>query len=204
MARMIVGCTFKDKDKSFENVFIGLLHSRILDADSRDYVSRDAWASGYLSSIVDTDRLISAVTLPKNKKGEYTLCYDIKAINEIKAAIQVKNFQQENVINHHTVVYEQNLIKKAMESVALIESGEKETSDDKLRRKAMALLCLLKGFWGDLGNDDIGNYPTDDYFVCLMNKHKNLPYVNEWFFASICSKTFMENKRGILVAFSEI
>lgn len=181
VARMIVGCKFADNKKSFQNVFIELLHSKILDADSLDYVSRDAWASGYLSSKVDTARLLSSVTIYKDGVDNYSLCYDIKAINEIRAALNVKNFQQENVINHHTVIYEQALLKKAMESAALLYGDQSDVNDQAKRREYLGKICSLDGFLGKLPSGDLRNYPTDDYFICMMRQHPDCIYVSEWF-----------------------
>lgn len=181
VARMIVGCKYIDKSKSFHNVFIELLHSKILDADSLDYVSRDAWASGYLSSKVDTVRLLNSITLHVDSYGKYSLCYDIKAINEIRAALHVKNFQQENVINHHTVVYEQALLKRAMESVATLSETERETGNATERKKHLGKICNLKGFLGELEEGDLMNFPTDDFFICRMRAYPKNRYVQEWF-----------------------
>lgn len=181
VARMIVGCKYKNPNRSFENVFIELLHSKILDADSLDYVSRDAWASGYLASKVDTDRLLGSITVFQEEKDKFTLCYDIKAINEIRAALQVKNFQQENVINHHTVVYEQALLKKAMESVALKCYEQDETEDKSVRKKYLGKICRLNGFLGKEVIGSLSNYPTDDYFICQMRQYPICDYVDEWF-----------------------
>lgn len=80
----------------------------------------------------------------------------------------MKNFQQENVINHHTVVYEQALLRKAMESVALLSQNQQEESDNEFRKKFLANLCKLESFIGKLSPGGLGNYPTDDYFICKM------------------------------------
>ncbi len=92
LARMIVGCRYQDENRTFQNVFIELLHSKILEADGLDYISRDAWASGYLTSRVDVNRLLNSVLIFKDSEGHYSLCYDVKMLNEIRSALHVKNF----------------------------------------------------------------------------------------------------------------
>lgn len=181
LVRMIVGCKYQDEEKTFHNVFIELLHSKILDADGLDYISRDAWASGYLTPRVDVNRLLDSVSIFKDLNGEYSLCYNVKALNEIRSALHVKNFQQENVINHHTVVYEQALLKKAMESTAFHLMDEPEKSDDYSRRLQLSKICLVDGFYGTLEKGHLGNFPSDDYFVCLMRQFPDNKYAEEWF-----------------------
>lgn len=181
LVRMIIGCKYQKDSKSFHNVFIELLHSKILDADGLDYICRDAWASGYLTPRVDINRLLDSITLYKNDLGQYKLCYDARALNEIRSALHVKNFQQENVINHHTVVYEQALLKRAMESVAYLLNGKEEEFEPEKRKIQLGSICLLDGFYGNLEEGNLGNYPTDDYFVCRMRAFPDNIYVKEWF-----------------------
>ena len=63
VARMIMGCKYKDnKDQKnqIKNEIISLLNGRAIDVDKLDYTARDRWASGYTSSSIDLERLISA------------------------------------------------------------------------------------------------------------------------------------------------
>lgn len=78
-------------------------------------------------------------------------------------------------------MYEQALLKRAMESAALFHEQQPETEDKILRRKYLGKLCSLEGFLGKLPSGDLKNYPTDDYFVCLMRQFPECKYVKEWF-----------------------
>ena len=104
IVRMIIGCKYmtNKKHKSFENAFIDLIHGDIIDADGLDYACRDAWASGYCTSKIDVDRLIDSISIEKDEEGQFLICYTAKALNEIEAVLNVKSFQQTNVITHHT------------------------------------------------------------------------------------------------------
>lgn len=186
IARMIIGCKYvEDKEhKSFENAFIDLIHGDIIDADGLDYACRDAWASGYCTSKIDVDRLIDSISIEKDKDGQYLVCYTAKALNEIEAVLNVKSFQQTNVITHHTVVYEQHLLVKAMESAALFHiEGKKNIEDEKERLSALKKLCCIDSFYSNMPlNYSKVNlvYPMDDDFVSLMKYIPEDKYVKQW------------------------
>ena len=183
IARMIVGCEYiKDKTKSFENVFINLIHG-VIDADGLDYVCRDTWASGYSTNNVDIKRLIDSICIHR-EDGNYRLCFTSKALNEIESVLNVKNFQQYNVITHHTIKYEQHLLVKAMESAALYHLGENNEETDSLKRKeALQQLCNLSAITGEhtFGKNNIilSNIMDDDY-VALMKYVKDDFYIKQW------------------------
>ena len=105
IARMIVGFKYSNSDKSFENAFIELLHSKILDADGLDYACRDAAMAGYSTSTIDVERLLDEIYVVKDKDDgdQYKVCFSNKAINEIEFVLGVKHFQQYNVFAHHVV-----------------------------------------------------------------------------------------------------
>lgn len=174
IARMIVGCKYvADKEhKSFENAFIDLIHGDIIDADGLDYACRDAWASGYCTSKIDVDRLIDSISIAKDENGQFIVCYTAKALNEIEAVLNVKSFQQTNVITHHTVVYEQHLLVKAVESAALFHiEGRKNVEDENKRLSALKQLCCIDSFYSPmkLMSSKVNLlYPMDDDFVSLM------------------------------------
>lgn len=186
IARMIIGCFYyREPEKySFENVFIELIHGNVIDADGLDYVCRDAWASGYCTAKVDVIRLIESIRIVKNDRNLFNVCYTPKALNEIEGVLTVKTFQQTNIITHHTVVYEQRLLVKAMESAALYHFGLDNTVDEDLREEALGMLCNVHTMVGTvhLPKHNIPlSFPMDDDFVSLMKYIPNDRYVKQWF-----------------------
>lgn len=183
VVRMIVGCPYSDvTHKSFENAFIELIHGEWIDADRLDYVCRDTWASGYSTSHIDMARLIDSICIVKDN-NLYKVCFTDKALNEIESVLNVKDFQQQNVITHHTVVYEQNLLVKAMESTALHHFNLPYTEDLAERSNALRMLCNVEMFFDTitLPKHQIQlNMLMDDDFVHLMKYVKDDEYVGQW------------------------
>lgn len=190
IARMIVGCRYPDeRNESFKNAFIELLHSDVLDVDGLDYACRDVWASGYSTFTIDVDRLLSSVYVVKDKNdgNKFTVCYSTKAINEIISVLGVKSFQSAYVFCHHIVVYEQTLLVKAMESAAMFVLGKnyKAYADQELRTAALRSLCDYNSMLKTtiLGSDK-GKFPllhpSDDDFVRLMKFIPDDYYVQQW------------------------
>jgi len=183
VVRMIIGCQYSNKQRSFENAVIELIHGELIDADRLDYVCRDAWASGYSTSSVDVQRLINAIRIIKDAGDEYVVCFTDKALNEIESVLNVKDFQQRNVITHHTVVYEQALLVKAMESAALFHFGCKIIDDKSEREKALRKICEVNTFFQSLILPMLNLelwMPMDDDFVYLMKYVKDDKYVRQW------------------------
>lgn len=184
VVRMIIGCKYQDvANKSFENAMIDLIHGEIIDSDGLDYVKRDSWASGYSTAKVDSERLISAIRVHKNAEGNWMVCYSPKALNEIEAVLAVKTYQQKNVITHHTVVFEQNLLVKAMESAALYHFDIPFTEDEGVRRDALEQLCDVDAYLAALvlpKKEIPFVYPEDDDFISLMKYVKDDKYVSQW------------------------
>lgn len=193
VARMITGVEYSDKiNYSFENAMINLIHGEVIDADGLDYVCRDTWAAGYSTAKVDVERLINSITITKDKKdkdGIYQLCYTAKCLNEIEAVLKIKTFQQFYVINHHIVIYEQELLKEAMKSAAFYHyCGKNDEKTLEKREKALQKLCDIKSFYNDDGNIGVETtntsinviLPMDDDFVFLMKYVKEDKYVKQW------------------------
>ena len=190
VARMIIGLKYEDKKHSFENAMIDLIHGEVIDADSLDYVCRDAWASGYATTSVDVNRLIDSVRVLLDNKGIFHLCFTSKCLNEIEAVLKVKTFQQSFVINHHTVVYERRLLVKAMESAALYHFyGEKGVKEKEKRVKALKKLCSIDCFYKRDGAFPCIEtkhskikiaLPMDDDFISLMKPVRDDMYVSQW------------------------
>lgn len=187
LVRMITGYKILDgqqPNKSFENAMIELIHGDIIDADGLDYVCRDVWAGGYKNFTIDLNRLISSIEIDRNDKGEYSVLYSSKALNEIEAVLNIKNFQYLYVIKHHKVLLEQYMLVEAMKSAACYHLELSDETQDK-RDNALRSLCDFKIF---IEPKKLGkcNYelfcPVDDDFVVLMKLYDlDEYYIKQWF-----------------------
>ncbi|MDL2257385.1 HD domain-containing protein [Bacteroidales bacterium OttesenSCG-928-I14] len=174
IGRMIIGCPYEDKNKSLENCFISLLHGEVIDADRLDYVCRDKWASGYLSSSVDIDRLISSMKI-KHENKKYIITYGKSALNEIQAVMDSRNFQQIWVFKHHQIVYEQMLLQESVKELVKVVSPQDPNNTKTLfNYKSFEELTQV--------NENVSIFlPSDDDIVHLMKTHKdNIPHLEEW------------------------
>lgn len=132
ICRMIIGCQY-GTDHELENCYIQLLNGAIADADRLDYACRDVWASGYATSAIDVRRIASATHIkPNPETGKLVLCYDNNAITEIFNMIEVRQFQNKYIITHHTVQYEQAILIKAAEIMALHQLPNKPSGEEAL------------------------------------------------------------------------
>lgn len=97
--------------------------------------------------------------------------------------------QQSFVINHHTVMYEQKLLVKAMESAALYHFENVRNEEDEVhRQQALQKLCSIDSFYKNLGEP--GKFteythikvalPMDDDFIALMKPVSDDKYVRQW------------------------
>lgn len=125
--RMIIGAKYNQNSKisQIKDCFIDLLHGSVLDADRVDYACRDVWASGYTTASIDVQRIVAALhikPIPNNDRLE--VCYDYNALTEIVNMLEVRSFQNKYVINHHTVQYEQEILVKAAETMAVSIFGQ--------------------------------------------------------------------------------
>lgn len=181
MVRMIIGLPYKNEKgyplrNEFRNVMIELIHGTI-DADGLDYVCRDVWAGGYNNFNVNLHRLIESITV-NLKDGIYTLSFSSKALNEIEAVLNVKNFQFLYVINHHKVLLEQHYLVEGVKSAAVYHCQIDN------REQAIRALCDFHSFANEnvLAKGYRLYRPCDDDFVCLMKQ--TIPedeYITQWF-----------------------
>lgn len=182
IARMITGIKYSNDSSEFSlrNCFISLLHGEI-DADRIDYACRDTWSAGYSKQAIDAKSLITCMHIRKNKDNaeSYCVCFDKRALTEIESVFGVKDFQNLHVFNHHTIIYEQHLLKKAMLTMALNKASKEEdfsVKDKDAEFKAMNRLINL-----DTLTDVDPNikFICDDDLICLM-KSDNNEYYQEW------------------------
>lgn len=185
IARMIVGCKYSDPAKSFENAFVELLHSKVLDADGLDYACRDAAMAGYSTNNIDVERLVAEIFIIKDAddNDQYKVCFSNKAVNEIEAVLGVKHFQQYNVFAHHVVAYDQKLLEESMKSAAYWHLHGVMSFDAQLRKRALETLCNIKAFTApcQFGSYNLPLlYPSDDDFVSLMKCFPNDYFIRQW------------------------
>lgn len=183
VARMIIGCKYdykkNDTDRQLRNCFIDLLHGGIIDADRLDYVLRDVWASGYRTSSVDIQRLIAGLFIDKNteNRGEYVVCFKSNVLNEIQSVLDVKDFQVQYVLNHHTVVLEQHFLEHAALEAAealVKKSNEKSTPlREILRWNALTNIGVKLPVINIKGQPLIIKYMCDDDLIFLMKLTDN-------------------------------
>lgn len=173
IGRMITGAKYKTKEKSVEDCFIELLHG-FIDADRLDYICRDKWAAGYMSSSVDVERLIDSIEL-YNLDGLWKVTFGKNALSEIQSVIDAKNFQNVCMFCHHQVKYEQWLLKQCVEELVKLLCDEGEVDPQRLFN--------YKAFLEPQAvNKNTNIYlPSDDDLIHLMKSHyKEIPHFKEW------------------------
>lgn len=173
IGRMIMGCKFGTKEKSLEDCFIELLHG-FIDADRLDYICRDKWAAGYMSSSVDVERLIDSIELFE-VNGFWKVTFGKNALTEIQAVIDAKNFQSTCMFNHHQVKYEQWLLKKCVEELIAVLCNGKGAEPK--------ILFNYEAFIAPQSINEHSNIylPSDDDLIHLMKSHyKEIPHFKEW------------------------
>ncbi|MBO7466957.1 MAG: HD domain-containing protein [Bacteroidaceae bacterium] len=219
-ARMIIGLYYRDttvEEKAFRNAMIDLIHGDVIDADGLDYVCRDAWASGYSTTRVDVERLVSSIRIEKDDTGKYALCFTSKALNEIESVLKVKTFQQYYVINHHTVTYEQKLLVESVKSAALHHIGCDENLNDAdldtKKENAIRNLCSIYAFVKPNEKTDLGVYtkskvrialPMDDDFVFLLKEVRNDKYVKQWLSRQYELRSLWKSKAEFYALFPDL
>lgn len=171
VCRMIIGCFYEREKKQHElhNCFISLLHGDVVDADRMDYACRDVWASGYCTSSIDVDRIVSSIHIMKEPNTqELNVCFDSKALNEINNMLDVRQFQNRYVINHHSVQYEQMLMVLAAERAALNIVKGCSNGDEALQQIISVDACHS------------GNHISDEDLLTLMKNDTDNPYYEEY------------------------
>lgn len=120
-SRMILGCKFRSTSNiqaRLKNCLIELLNSSSIDVDKTDYILRDTWASGIGTHNIDITRLLSALSISKDKATEFELVFNKRALSVIKSVIDGRNFLYKWIYSHHKVVYETKMLKEAIFELA--------------------------------------------------------------------------------------
>lgn len=180
VVRMITGIYYNvnKKEHQIDNCLISLLHGNVIDADRLDYACRDVWASGYSTSCIDLKRLISALHIKKNVKEEFVVCFESNSINEINGVLNVKDFQNKYVINHHSVCYEQWLLRNAVIYMAKKFFNEESSGEMTVMNKIFNKDSILNKT-EVAGKYTICNISDDDIIFLLKQCDDNCFY-KEW------------------------
>lgn len=204
LVRMIIGLKYIDRhdqprNDSFSNVMIELIHGSI-DADNLDYVCRDSWAGGYNNFAVDLRRLIEAIKIVKSGT-QYELAFSSKALNEIEAVLNIKNFQFLYVLNHHKVHLEQHYLIEGIKTAATYHTGIES------RDKAIAEFCDFNCYI-EPKTLAKSNYrllrPCDDDFVALMKQtDPQDAYIEGWFSRRFSHTPLWKSKIEFFNTFSD-
>lgn len=171
VCRMIIGAFYEKEKKEHElqNCFISLLHGDVVDADRIDYACRDVWASGYSTSSIDVDRVVSSVHIKREPKTqELCVCFDCNGLTEIRNMLDVRQFQNRHVINHHSVQYEQILMVLAAETAALSIYPDAGDGTSALQNIVHIDRCHS------------GNYFSDEDLLQVMKSDKSNTYYQEY------------------------
>lgn len=171
VCRMIIGAYYVKDKKNHElhNCFISLLHGDIVDADRIDYACRDVWASGYSTSSIDVERIVSSIHVRREPvNSELCVCIDSNCMTEIRNMLDIRQFQNRYVINHHSVQYEQSLMIHAAEYAA-----QKLHPDSKDGIEALQKVINIDACHG-------GSYFSDEDLLSIMKHDSSNAYYTEY------------------------
>ena len=82
-----------------------MLNSKVIDVDKLDYLIRDAYITGFDTVSIDFERLLSSLTISKDK-GKYKIAYYKNAISVI-----------ENVVYAHDKEMDSNTSSRIIRSI---------------------------------------------------------------------------------------
>jgi len=190
VVRAILGCCYKSKrededkikkEKGIKNCLIRMLNSSNVDVDKLDYIARDTQMSGYDNIVLDTERLLNAVCMVCADDMYYP-AFKKSALSVINNVVLAKNLQAKWIINHPVVIYESNILRRAigetLNSVKL-RVNEKEVSGDELIKFIFSSLSLSKE--GNKHDRGAFNLLSDVEILSLMKEKMELSSVSEYF-----------------------
>jgi len=188
VARMILGCLHHstsqpdfslDSTEKLENCLIQLLNGKAIDVDKLDYILRDTWASGVDNVAVDVDRLLGALIVTKIDDDFPKLAFGSRALSVLQSAVDARNYLYQWIYSHHKVLYDAELLKRAVEAL-----GKSEDESNGLGDSLLSELFSTRAFREPIKINGMEWYlPTDDDVVSLLKQyHKEIPEVKEWLF----------------------
>jgi hypothetical protein len=176
VARMITGCTHwepKSGAEQFENCLISLINGAGIDVDKLDYILRDTWASGVNNVSIDLHRLLGALEVVQERDG-MKVAFRKSALSVVKSVLDGRNFLYRWLYSHHTVVYYNYVLNRALLALDQSLSGGGEGtlidaifSEESYERAVCVGDCCLY-------------LPCDDDIFSLLKMHgANVPHVKE-------------------------
>lgn len=121
-ARCITGYKYinTNAENSIKNCYIELLNSKVIDIDKMDYLIRDAYTTGFNTTNIDYQRLLSSLTINK----EHELSYHKNAISVIENVIYAHDSERKWIQTHPIVMYESYLLTIAMTKLTQLIDSE--------------------------------------------------------------------------------
>lgn len=123
-ARCITGYKFSDDYDlhGIYNCFISLLNSKVIDVDKLDYLIRDAYFTGYQSTDIDYQRLLTSLIIIENEvkinnqvRKVYSLGYRKHALSIIENVVFAHDAERKWIQTHPIVLYETYIIQHILD-----------------------------------------------------------------------------------------
>ena len=111
-ARCITGYKYSEGtiENNIKNCFISMLNSKVIDVDKLDYLIRDAYITGFDTVNIDFERLLSSLTISKDK-GKYQIAYYKNAISVIENVVYAHDAERKWIQTHPVVLYEAYILQ---------------------------------------------------------------------------------------------
>ena len=114
-ARCITGYKYSagTTENNIKNCFISMLNSKVIHVDKLDYLIRDAYITGFDTVNIDFERLLSSLTISKDK-GKYKIAYYKNAISVIENVVYAHDAERKWIQTHPVVLYEAYILQHIM------------------------------------------------------------------------------------------
>ncbi len=172
-ARCITGYLYSELtlENSIRNCFIQLLNSKLIDVDKLDYLIRDAYITGFDSTRIDYQRLLSSLTVTF-KDNVFNIAYRKGAVSVIENVVYAHDSERKWIQTHPVILYENYLLNHIFK--ALGKEYNIETN------KLFSLETLSEK--GVIYNENLSlRLLSDDDIIHLMKVHYNKPLIKEYF-----------------------
>ena len=167
-ARCITGYKYTDDyDKhGIYNCFISLLNSKVIDVDRLDYLIRDAYFTGYKTTNIDYQRLLTSLIIIEEKetvedveRTKYSLGYKKHALSIIENVVFAHDAERKWIQNHPIILYEMYIIQHILDKL------DKKFSKDEKRLFSSQTLSKGGEVFPDIGKVSL---LCDDDIVHLL------------------------------------
>lgn len=181
-ARCITGYKYSDDygKHGIYNCFVSLLNSKVIDVDRLDYLIRDAYFTGYKSTNIDYQRLLTSVVVFEKKMalGEeevisYSLGYKKHALSIIENVVFAHDAERKWIQSHPIILYEMYIIQHILDKL------DKKFSVDGKKLFSSKTLSKQGEDFKDLGNISL---LCDDDIVHLIKTQLQGDELSEEFF----------------------